>query len=150
MTLQNSIMSNREKPKITSTKLLVRLSWFRLDWPLNKWQMLLVLFHLKPGHCSRRSSTVTEALGLQHHDFFYWKYFEINFKLASFVKHKQLKLANLLFRWKWNMCTFVVTVPAEIKQFSIELFIVQYYNLQYELCQHSERKIQRTFLSVPF
>lgn len=48
------------------------------------------------------------------------------------------------------MCTFVVTVPAEIKQFSIELFIVQYYNLQYKLCQHSERTIQRTFISVPF
>lgn len=48
------------------------------------------------------------------------------------------------------MSTFAVTVPAEIKQFSIELFIVQYYNLQYKLCQHAERKIQRTFLPVPF
>lgn len=50
---------------------------------------------------------------------------EINFKLASFVNPKQLKLANLLFKWEWKVCTSVVTVPAEIKQFSIELFIVQ-------------------------
>lgn len=36
------------------------------------------------------------------------------------------------------MCTFVITVPAETKEFSIELVIVQYYNLKHELCQHSE------------
>lgn len=46
--LQLYITSNGAKPKIISTKLLV---------------------------CSRRSNTVAEALGFQHHNSFYWKYF---------------------------------------------------------------------------
>lgn len=46
--LQPDITSNRAKPKISSTKLLV---------------------------CSRRSNTVAEALGFQHRNSFYWKYF---------------------------------------------------------------------------
>lgn len=119
--LQMYITSNHTKPQIISTKLLISRRYNKLSlWDSNI------------------TTPFTENI------------LEIKFKLASFVKPKQLKWANLLFRWKWNMCTFVVTVPVEIKQFSVELFIVQYYDLQYELCQHSERSTRRTFLSVLF